>query len=257
MRLANITWPQAEKYFRNNDMVILSTGSIECHGRHNPLGTDTLIPMKLLDMIEEQSDVMILPTLPYGDCDWHLDFPGSVSIGSDLLRETVKRICDCLYRWGARRFIMLNGHGGNTHALEEAACYLDRKGALGVIINWWTTAGEINPDWKGGHGAGQETSAVLAIDPKLVDTDAISEDAESQDPTENLKCSGLIRVNFKGIDVMLPRTTRQMVDNGWYGKDHPKHATVEWGKEMLLATAGFIVELMDEVQKIDLRGDEG
>ena len=255
MRLINMNWKQAEAYFQTHDMVILTTGSIECHGRHNPLGTDTLIPMKLLDLIEERSDVMILPTLPYGDCDWHLDFPGAISIGSDLLCATVERICDCLYQWGVRRFIMLNGHGGNTHALEKAACYLDRKGAVSVIINWWVTAGEINPAWKGGHGAGQETAAVLAVDPALVDRSAISEDEEAHDPTENLKSTGLRRVSFKGVDVMLPRTNRQMVDNGWYGKDHPKDATEEWGKEMLAATADFVVELMAEVEKIQLRGE--
>ena len=224
MRLANMNWKQAEAYFQTHDMVVLTTGSIECHGRHNPLGTDTLIPMTLLDLIEETSDVM-------------------------------ERICDCLYQWGVRRFIMLNGHGGNTHALDKAACYLDKKGAVSVIINWWITAGEINPAWKGGHGAGQETAAVLAVDPSLVDRSAISEDAEAHSPTENLKCTGLRRVSFKGVDVMLPRTNRQMVNNGWYGADHPKDATEEWGREMLQATADFVVDLMAEVQKIQLKGE--
>ena len=51
MRLANITWPKAQKYFEENDMVIVSIGSIECHGRHMPLGTDTLIPDRLLELI--------------------------------------------------------------------------------------------------------------------------------------------------------------------------------------------------------------
>ena len=44
MRLANLTWPKAQEYFEKNDMVLISIGSIECHGRHMPLGTDTLIP---------------------------------------------------------------------------------------------------------------------------------------------------------------------------------------------------------------------
>ncbi len=46
MRLSKITWPTAERYFKENDMVILPIGSTECHGRHMPLGTDTLIPDK-------------------------------------------------------------------------------------------------------------------------------------------------------------------------------------------------------------------
>ena len=44
MRLANMTWPQAGEYFKHNDIILLSVGSIECHGKHLPLGTDTLIP---------------------------------------------------------------------------------------------------------------------------------------------------------------------------------------------------------------------
>ncbi|MFR3283411.1 MAG: creatininase family protein [Clostridium fessum] len=54
MRLANLTWPKAQEYFEKNDMVLVSIGSIECHGRHMPLGTDTLIPEHLLEKIEKR-----------------------------------------------------------------------------------------------------------------------------------------------------------------------------------------------------------
>ena len=53
MRLANLTWPKAQEYFEKNDMVLVSIGSIECHGRHMPLGTDTLIPELSLIHISE------------------------------------------------------------------------------------------------------------------------------------------------------------------------------------------------------------
>ncbi len=61
MRLENLTWPKAQEYFEKNDMVLVSIGSIECHGRHMPLGTDTLIPNHLLEKIEKKSDVLIAP----------------------------------------------------------------------------------------------------------------------------------------------------------------------------------------------------
>ena len=64
MRLTNLTWPKAQEYFEKNDMVLISIGSIECHGRHMPLGTDTLIPEHLLEKIEKKSDVLIAPTIP-------------------------------------------------------------------------------------------------------------------------------------------------------------------------------------------------
>ena len=64
LRLAGITWPRAEEYFRQNDTVLLAVGSIECHGKHMPLGTDTLIPEHLLEKIEEKCDVLIVPPSP-------------------------------------------------------------------------------------------------------------------------------------------------------------------------------------------------
>lgn len=64
MRLANLTWPKVQEYFEKNDMVLVSIGSIECHGRHMPLGTDTLIPEHLLEKIEQKSDVLIARPFP-------------------------------------------------------------------------------------------------------------------------------------------------------------------------------------------------
>ena len=57
MRLERMSWKDCEEYFKDHDMVILTTGSTENHGIHNPLGTDTMIPNKILELIEKQSDV--------------------------------------------------------------------------------------------------------------------------------------------------------------------------------------------------------
>lgn len=58
MRLERMSWKDCEEYFKDHDMVILTTGSTENHGIHNPLGTDTMIPNKILELIEKQSDVL-------------------------------------------------------------------------------------------------------------------------------------------------------------------------------------------------------
>ena len=63
MRLERMNSPEVEAYFKDHKIALLSVGSIECHGLHNALGTDTLIPMKLLELVEQKSDVLILPTL--------------------------------------------------------------------------------------------------------------------------------------------------------------------------------------------------
>ena len=51
-----------------------------------------MIPNKILELVEKQSDVLICPTLPYGDADFHTEYTGTISIGSDLLEIVMKRI---------------------------------------------------------------------------------------------------------------------------------------------------------------------
>lgn len=120
---------------------------------------------------------------------------------------------------------------------------------MGTIFDWWTIAGKINPEWAGGHGAGQETAAMLYVDESLVQKDKI-EDSNLNQFTPQLTASNAQTVNFKGVDIPVPRSNRLSSDNGWFGKDHPKYATYEWGKEMVEATADFLVEYMKEFQKM-------
>ena len=249
MRLEEMTWKEAEEYFKTHDMVILTTGSTENHGLHNPLGTDTMIPNKILELIEDKTDALICPTIPYGDCDFHSEYTGSISLGSVVLELVMMRISDRLYDCGARHFVFLNGHGGNTHALSKVCRHLYQKQAIGTIFDWWTIAGKINPDWKGGHGAGQETAAMLYVNKDLVKVDQIC-DSILKKVTDTLIASNAQTVNFKGVDIPVPRSNRLSSDNGWFGPDHPKYATYEWGKEMVEATAAFLLEYMEEFQKI-------
>ena len=120
MRLERLTWPQAEQYFNENDMVILAIGSIECHGTHMPLGTDTLIPNRILELIEEKSDVLIAPTIPYGATQYLSPFPGTINLGPDGLYTVVSKVVEGLWSHGARKIIMLNGHGGGDNGIVEA-----------------------------------------------------------------------------------------------------------------------------------------
>ena len=130
MRLENITWPRAERYLKEDGTVIIGIGSIESHGRHMPLGTDTLIPDKLLAMIEEKTDVLIAPTIPYGATQSLNEYPGTVDIDNDVLYRFLLCVMESLRRHGAGKFLILNGHGGNMKPIERAALDMDKKGCL-------------------------------------------------------------------------------------------------------------------------------
>jgi creatinine amidohydrolase len=253
MRLANMTWPQAEAYFKNHDMALITVGSIECHGRHLPLGTDTLIPERLLELLEEKNrDILIVPPLPFGACEYLEPFPGTINLGTDLLYALLRRIVDSLKLHGAKKFIVLNGHGGNTKSIERIGIELNKEGCLLALLNWWLNVWEMDPAWKGGHGGGEETAGIMGIDPSLVDMNEINKDMELKDVSPGLKATGFSTVSFKGVQVTIPRLTPNVTDNGWIGPDHPNTATPEWGRKMLQTMADYIADFIPEFDKVVL-----
>lgn len=253
MRLSNMTWPQAEAYFQKNDTVLLSVGSIECHGRHMPLGTDTLIPERILELIEEKSDVLIAPIIPYGACDSLSDYPGTINLGMDLLYKLMKQLVQEFYRHGARHILVLNGHGGNIKVLDQIGFELYRQGGIMANLNWWLMAWDLNPEWKGGHGGGEETAGIMGIDPNLIDRSEIGGPLQLFGPTEELEQTGFSNVRYKGVEVSVPRIVRDITDSGWIGPDHPSTATEAWGKEMLQASADYIVDFIEAFKKIPVK----
>ena len=254
MRLERITWPKAEQYFKESDLVLLPIGSIECHGRHMPLGTDTLIPNRILELLEEKSDILIAPTIPYGACESLSPFPGTINIGSDVLYQFVNRVVQGLYDHGARKILILNGHGGNIKTIERIGLEFEKKGALVVMLNWWLMAWDMDPAWKGGHGGGEETAGIMGVDPSLIDYEELTDEPlKLKDLNENLVATGFRSVKFKGVEVEVLRSTPNVTDNGWIGPDHPKTATIEWGQKMLQTTADYIAYFIEEFKKVDLK----
>lgn len=252
MRLSHLTWPKAQEYWKKQDTVLLGVGSIESHGRHMPLGTDTIIPNFLLDKIEEKSDVLICPTLPYGATESLSDFPGTINLGTELLYQVLERICDSLFDHGARHFVILNGHGGNIKSIDQLGYHLQRRGGILAELNWWLMAWDMNPKWKGGHGGGEETAAILGIDPSLVDQSEIPGPMVLRNVSDTLVATGFSSVRYKGVEVNIPRLTPSVTHNGWIGPDHPQTATEEWGREMLAASAEYISDFIEEFKKVNI-----
>lgn len=257
MRLERISWPQAEAYFKTNDTVIIPLGSLESHGRHMPLGTDTLIPERILEIMEEKNDTLIAPVIPYGCTDYLSSFPGTVNLGHDVLYQLLKAIAESLRSHGARRFVVLNGHGGNVPVLDRISLDLYKEGCLLAQMNWWQMVWNLIPDqegrkpWRGGHGGAEETAAILAIDPSLVDQNEIK-DAPVKGLSEQLPASGMRTVRYKGVDIPVSRLSMDMNDNGWFGDDHPSEANAKWGAEMIQASADYICDFIEVFRQAEL-----
>lgn len=271
MRIETSTWPAVKRYFdEGNDLIILAVGSTEEHGRHNPLGVDTIAPNYLLDLIEAADpSILIAPTVPYGAADDLVGYPGTLSIGYRLLYEVVGRLCDQLYDYGARRFVFVNGHGGNVKSLSTVCMDLNRRGCLAALVNWWKVAPQLNAEWGGGHGDGMETSANLAIDPDAVDLSAYAPEglrndlglAEGDEANEvaggPFRTTGWSTVEFEGVSVDFPRRLDRFSSNGWLGYGlgvPPETASAERGRAMLEGTADYLVRFVLALEATALPG---
>ncbi len=103
--------------------VILPVGSIEEHGPHLPLGTDTFHALEVARRVAEKRPVVIAAPCFYGVCRSTSDHPGTVTISAETLRALMRDLGREFYRQGFRCLALVSGHAGATHmaALVEAA----------------------------------------------------------------------------------------------------------------------------------------
>ncbi|WP_395659061.1 mycofactocin biosynthesis peptidyl-dipeptidase MftE [Nocardioides sp.] len=101
-------------------LVLVPVGSVEQHGPHLPLDTDTVIAEAVARGVAEQlPGTWVAPALSYGSSGEHQSFPGTASIGTEALAHVVVELVRSLRTW-ADRVVLVNAHGGNLAALDAS-----------------------------------------------------------------------------------------------------------------------------------------
>ena len=257
MYLSRMNFLEVEAYLKTSDTIVIPIGSLENHGLHLPLGTDAIIPDEIARLLDARSNLLIAPTINYGATDDLVGFAGTVSIGTEGLISLLRTICDQFFNYGFRHFLILNGHGGNTAAIQAVGSHLYRKGAYLANLNWWLMAGQINPEWAGGHGGGEETAGIMAVDPSLVKEEYLHlPESIKNDLGDALPYGAWTNILYKGVSITVPRAIKDISDNGWlvhaFAGDIPSRATPEWGREMLEAVADYIADFGQQFGKTTL-----
>jgi mycofactocin system creatininase family protein len=165
--LRSATWPTVSR----GCTVLVPVGSIEQHGPHLPLDTDSVIAAAVAERVaasltEGQPSAgrfVVAPTVVYGASGEHQSFAGTSSIGSDVLRLLIVELVRSMRTW-ARRLILVNGHGGNAAALSSAVRTLL---AEGHEVSWHACKGRAVD----AHAGYSETSLMLHLDPGRVRRD--------------------------------------------------------------------------------------
>jgi len=155
-------------------VLVIPIGSTEQHGPHLPVDTDTRIALALAHAAARIVDgVAVSPPIPITASGEHDGFPGTLSIGSDLMTRVVIEIVRSA-RWSPR-IALVNGHGGNHRAVTAAVSQLVAEGH--AVSAWWPSevsdlAGVDPGDDL--HAGLIETSVLLHLEASAVRAEAIA-----------------------------------------------------------------------------------
>jgi creatinine amidohydrolase len=204
MLISEMTWVEYDRRMKSGGaIVIVPVGSVEQHGPHLPLSTDSIIPTEIARRVAEKIDALVAPPMVYGyksqpKSGGGNHFPGTTSLDGATFVDMVKDILRELARHGARQVVFIDGHYENEAFLTEGIDLgLRELAAHGIRdmkvlkIPYWefiTKATEkvLFPDgllsWALEHGAVMETSVMLYLRPDLVKADLIPDHPAAQFP---------------------------------------------------------------------------
>ena len=129
IELEKITMEEFRKYLKETKTIVFPFGTIEEHGSHLPLNTDSLIIHEALKVASKKRKFFLAPIINYGVCTTTRDNPGTISISPEALRRISYDLVTESYNKGLRNFLLVSGHGGSLHdaALKESAEILVRE----------------------------------------------------------------------------------------------------------------------------------
>lgn len=204
--LGELTSPEAKKRMEKANLILLPVGSLEQHGPHLPLDTDSWDAFRLAQeavKLVKGEKPLILPPIPYGVSYHHMGFAGTISISPTTLYNLVCEIGESLSAQGIRKVLIVNGHGGNEPALRAAAQRLRHKEGLVLFIE---SGGLTSPlreklikTRNDVHAGEYETSTSLANREGMVRKERIPQ-VEVEYPSPYLEFSSPQRVAW-GFDV--------------------------------------------------------
>ena len=245
VRYEELTAPEfVQAVARSGATCIIPLGILEKHGPHLPLGTDLIDCREVSLRAAGEEYTIVFPAYIVGQIFEAKNQPGTIAYGSRMMLDFLQQTCDELARNGIKKIILVNGHGGNDSLLRyfcQSQLESRRDYAVYLFDPAYDAATEahlakLRKTTLDGHAGEEETSVMLAHHPDLVHLDRAG--AESGEDVKRL--AGL-KYAYTGI---------------WWYAGQPNHyrgdgsaGDKEFGKALLEAESGFLVEMIRSVKK--------
>lgn len=227
-----------------NAVVIIPVASIEQHGPHLPVMTDTRIgeevAVRAARLAFDKRPTIVTPVVWHGLSEHHMPYGGTLTLTQDTFRLVLRDLVISLSRHGFRDILISNSHGGNDIAMKQ---FCDEFApALPVTLVATTYVSEATPDLQAlledqddvQHGGEAETSMMMALEPDLVDASDLEGIATG-------KSVGFLKV---GKASYRWRPLTHLTGNGMSGV--PARSTPEKGTALLDVAAKAIAGLITD-----------
>jgi creatinine amidohydrolase len=250
----DIHWPDFTGAGPERWIAVLPLAATEQHGPHLPVGTDVMIAQAYLarvrELLSDAAPVTFLPLQPVGISTEHIDYPGTLTLPTEVALKTWLALGESVARAGLRKLIMVTSHGGNSAAMSLVAQDLRAQYGLLVVTTGWSrlsapeglfTAQEAS---HGIHGGAAETSIMLARYKQHVRVEAIAD----------FRSSGIAMAkDYRWL------STHRPAPFAWQAQDlHPsgaagdaREASAEKGERLIEQGARAFCELLADVDKFD------
>jgi len=216
--------PDLRKIIRKKKQIaIIPVGSIEQHGPHLPISTDSDIVTEIASKLSDRVKGILLPTINYGVSDEHFPF-FNLSIKKSTLSRILEDICESLIKNGISKIVIINGHYGNLDSLRDFERKQKTRRKIKIFSYWKYMDREFD------HAGNVETSIMLAI----------SKNVDMKKAKKGFQTDGMSKQEISKINKLAQKSFPKVTGNGVWGD--PTKSSARLGRKIIKEVVDNLVK---------------
>ena len=208
---------------KKKQIAIIPVGSIEQHGPHLPISTDSDIVTEIASKFSDKVKGILLPTISYVISDEHFPF-FNLSIKKSTLSKILEDICESLIKNGISKIIIINGHYGNLDSLRSFERKQKTRRKIEIFSYWKYMDREFD------HAGNVETSIMLAI----------SKNVDMRKVKKGFQTDGMSKQEISKINKLAQKSFPKVTGNGVWGD--PTRSSARLGRKIIKEVVNNLVK---------------